>query len=182
MPAISVWTADLQHHLLRQEAVNSGRPAIEAEAISASTPEIGISFTSPPSLRMSRVPGLVVDDAGAHEQRRLEGRVVEDVEHGDDDAERRAEASSIVIMPRWLTVEFKKGVAARGAPPPPFFLGERFFFFEVVLEDRDEGRDRHRGEADRRDDEETDVGPRQRRPEAREQGKQPAFTMVAECR
>ncbi len=36
--------------------------------------------------------GLVVDDAGGHEQRGLEGGVVEDVEDRGDDGQRRADA------------------------------------------------------------------------------------------
>src|SRR3546814_7315488 len=40
----------------------------------------------------SLVRSLVVDDAGGHEQRALEGGVVEDVEHAGDRGPRRAEA------------------------------------------------------------------------------------------
>ena len=49
--------------------------------------------------------GLVIDRAGAHEQRRLERRVVDDVKHRATAAAAVPKPSSIVIMPSWLTVE-----------------------------------------------------------------------------
>ncbi len=48
---------------------------------------------------MSRA-GFVVDDAGGHEQRSLEGRVVQQMEDAGHDAERVVETESSVINPR----------------------------------------------------------------------------------
>ena len=49
--------------------------------------------------------GLVIDDAGDHEQGRLEGGVIDDVEHRDHGRHGVPKPSSMVIRPRWLTVE-----------------------------------------------------------------------------
>ena len=59
---------------------------------SRASPVYGMYFQSPFMRRMSRVPALVLDDPGRHEQRRLEGRVVADVEHRGHVRERRVEA------------------------------------------------------------------------------------------
>ena len=54
----------------------------------------GVRHVLPQAVELAHVAraGLVVDDAGGHEQRGLEGRVVHDVEHCGDRGQRRADA------------------------------------------------------------------------------------------
>ena len=112
---------------------------------------IGIAWRSPLSRRMSRVPHLVVDDARGHEQRRLEHRVVHDVEDRRDDGERGAEAGERGDQPE---------VADGGIGEQPL---------QVVLEEREERAEQEGGHARRGHDPEPRVGVAERRPEAHQQ-------------
>ena len=62
--------------------MSGGRPAIEAPATIAMVAVIGIQLEQAAEAADVARAGLVIDDAGVHEQRGLEGGVVEDVEHG----------------------------------------------------------------------------------------------------
>ncbi len=63
-----------------------------AAATIASVAVIGMRvIQAAESLQVARA-GLVIDDAGRHEQRRLEGRVVEHVEHGRHQRKRTVHA------------------------------------------------------------------------------------------
>ena len=85
--------------------MSSGTPAIASAATIASAPVNGMKRAEPAELAHVAGAGLVVDDAGGHEQRGLEGRVVDDVEYGGHRGQRLFRPSSMVIRPRWQMVE-----------------------------------------------------------------------------
>jgi hypothetical protein len=123
----------------------------------------GISFIRPLMRRMSRVPHLVVDDAGAHEQARLEGGVVDDVEHPGHHRQRLVQPEQQRDQP-----EVADGAVGQQA-------------LQVVLEDRHVGAQQQRGQPDAGDDPEPGLAAAQRRVQ-RASRNTPHFTMVAECR
>ncbi|KIQ98430.1 hypothetical protein TI01_0001 [Lysobacter sp. A03] len=95
--------------------------------------------------------GFVVDDAGRHEQRRLEGRVVEDVEQSGDHRKRRRQ-------PEQQGDQAQVGDRRVGQQP-----------LEVVLEDRVPGAQQERDRTDATDHVEEDVGPGQHRMQPHQQ-------------
>ena len=95
--------------------------------------------------------GLMVDDAGGHEQRGLERGVVHHVEDGGDGAQRAAEAQQ----------QRDQAEMADGR------VGEQTLY--VPLEDREIGAQNERHHAGEADDPEPFVGAREHRPEPRHQ-------------
>ncbi len=95
--------------------------------------------------------GLVVDDARGHEERSLERGVVDDVEHRRDHAHGRVQAHQ------------------RGDQAQVGNGGVREQAFDVALEQRHEGCEHHRGQADGGDDAKPQRRARKRGPQSDEQ-------------
>ena len=107
--------------------------------------------------------GFVVDDAGRHEQRRLERRMVHDVEDRGDLPERRVETDQ---------QRDQSEMADRRIGEQPF---------QVLLENRDErAEDEGDQPAEATSHSHSSVPPSAG--QSRTRRKTPAFTMVAECR
>ena len=102
----------------------------------------------PPHVARAR---LMVDDTRMHEQRRLEGRMVEDVKDRRRHRRARPEAEQHHHQPQ---------LADRR-------IGEDRL--QIVAEQRDACAEYHRHQADRRDDAEPQIGSRQHRPQPREE-------------
>ena len=78
----------LEEHFLREEAVQQRHAGHRAGGDeSRAVAVIGIACRRPFSRLQVARAGLVIDDAGRHEQRRLERRVIHHVEHGGDERE-----------------------------------------------------------------------------------------------
>ncbi len=95
--------------------------------------------------------GLVVDDARSHEQRGLEGRVVENVEHGGNQGERAVHAEQQGDEPEMADCR----------------IGQHAL--HVLLEDREVATEHQRAQAGATDDPEPRIGAGQHRPQARQQ-------------
>ena len=139
----------LQHHLLRQEAVQEW-DAGHAERREGSEGK-GHRHQDPEASEASDVAGmrLVVDDAGGHEERGLEGRVVQDVEDSGEGTEGRRCAEEH---------RDQAEVADRRE-------GEKRL--QIMLEEGDHRAEDHRDEPGGRDDGEPFGRARENRPEAR---------------
>ena len=72
--------------------LSSGTPAMAAVATIASVAVMGMARAEAAQPMQIARAGFVIDDAGGHEQRRLERGVVHHVEHGRDQRERAVHA------------------------------------------------------------------------------------------
>ena len=81
-----------EEHLLGQESVQQRHAGHGGRRHHGERAGIGHEFPQAVDAAHVAAAGLVVDDAGRHEQRGFEGRVVDDVKHPGHGGERRADA------------------------------------------------------------------------------------------
>ena len=137
----------LQHELLRQEAVEGRNTGHRQGSDHRHRRRDRHQMNEPAQALDVARSGLVIDDPGVHEERGLEGRVVDDVEDTGHGGKRRADAEE------------------HGDQPEMAHRRERQQRLQVVLEERDPGTDQHGDEAGGRDDVEPGIRAGQRRPE-----------------
>ena len=90
---------------LERKPLSSGRPAIEAAATMASVPVIGISQSRPPSRRASRVPVSWSTMPATRNSAALKVQWLRMWKTAATAAIGVPMPNSMVIRPRWLTVE-----------------------------------------------------------------------------
>jgi hypothetical protein len=140
-----------EEHLLGQEAVQQGHARHRRARHHGKRGGDGHGAEQAAEAAHVARSRLVVDDAGGHEQRRLEGGVVHHVEDRRHRAQRAAEAEQ----------HGDKAEMADGR------IGQQPF--DILLEDREERAQHQRDHAGKTDDEEPFIGSRQHRPHPRHQ-------------
>ena len=140
-----------EEHFLRQKTIEQRHAGHRRRRHHGQRRGIGHEFPQAVDAAHVAAAGFVVDDAGGHEQRRLENGVVDDVKHPGYRRQRRADAE-------------QRGDQAEMADCR---IGEQTF--QVVLEQRDEGAGQQRDQADSADQMRPFPGSRQRREQPREQ-------------
>ena len=151
-PAAAVQLQRLaEEHLLGQEAVDQRHARHRGRRYCGEDSGVGHVLPQPVDAAHVARAGLVLDDAGGHEQRRLERGVIDDVEQRRHRAQRRADAQ-------------QQGDQAEVAHCR---VGEQAL--QIVAEDRLVGAERERHHTHRGDRVEPGVRPRQHRIQAGEQ-------------
>ncbi len=141
----------LQHHLLGQEAVQRRHPGHRGPGHQGERGGDRHPLREPAQAPDVARAGFVVDDAGDHEQRGLEARVVEDVEHRRQRRHRRAEAQQHRHQPQVADGRIRQ------------------HRLQVVLEQRDQRARQHGHQSGRRHQVEPGVGAGEHRPQPRQQ-------------